>query len=110
MPASALRFVPPASGIGRQFQPFGTVQKLVDIGASVEKLVRDHQCSHQDQPFVAQGAVLLHQAIELDFEIVGDLFEPMNVALAASEAVGAIIEAYRNLSQPTWRRRRRPPA
>ncbi len=49
------------------------LEQLVDVGAGIEKLVRNHQGGHQDQPFVANGAVLLHQAIELDVEIVGDL-------------------------------------
>ena len=90
-------------------QLVGAVQKLVDVGAGIEKLVRDQQSRHQDQPLVAQGAMLLHQGVEFRFEIVGDLFETVNFTLAASEAVGAIVEAYRYLSQPTWRRRR-PPA
>lgn len=109
MPASALGFVAVAGGPGKQSELVGAVQKLVDVGAGIEKFVRDQQSRHQDQPLVAQGAMLLHQGVEFRFEILCDLFETVNFTLAASEAVGAIVEAYRYLSQPTWRRRR-PPA
>jgi hypothetical protein len=102
-------FMELAGSAGKQFPFPGAIKKLVDVGTGIKKLVRNQQCRHQDQSLVAQGAMLLHQAVEFRFEIVSDLFEPMNFALAASEAVGAIVEAYRYLSQPTWRRRR-PPA
>lgn len=87
----------------------GAFQKLVDVGAGVEQLVRDRQRGHQHQPLVADVAMLVHQPFELSRQIFRDFFEPLNFVIATCKAIRAPIEIDCNVSH-SLRRRRRPPA
>ena len=85
------------------------MQKLVNIGAGVEKLVGDDQGGHQHQPFVADVAMLARQRFKLASQIFCDFFEARGFVIATRETIAAAIEVYCNVSH-SRRRRRRPPA
>ena len=86
------------------------MQKLVDIGAGVEKLVGDDQGGHQHQPFVADVAMLARQRFKLASQIFCDFFEARGFVIATRETIAAAIEVYCNVSHSRRRRRRPPPA
>lgn len=74
-------------------QLFGLIiEQVVNVGASIEKLVGNRERRHQDQPLVTDEAVFASQIVELSLQIISKLFQTINVALAALKTVGSFVE------------------
>lgn len=76
------------------FQPVGmVVEQVVDVSASFEQFIRDHQRGHQHEPLVADWTVFKHQRVEGLFDMVSQALKTISIRIAAIEAVAALVEA-----------------